>query len=135
MGTLIECNDTLQITSEQGWPEELKLEEHLKDPYRLEDFSGKTFEFHGKEGIRIYHAPTISEAVMKGRTFLAENREGKWIYWGHCNVLEETHDLVNKTTSGKFTLRHLFSPEEIRIAHDLIDRNPETKPDNSIFLL
>ena len=33
MGSYVEINDTLQITREQGFPKELSLEQHLKNPY------------------------------------------------------------------------------------------------------
>lgn len=73
MGSFIETNDTLQITREQGFPKELNLEKHLKNPYNVKDFENKIFDFKNKSGIRIYHAPPV-------RNFFVENREGKWIY-------------------------------------------------------
>ena len=33
MGSYVELNDTLQITKEQGFPEELDWKQHLKNPY------------------------------------------------------------------------------------------------------
>ena len=38
MGSMIELNDTLQITKEQGFPEELNYEKHKLHPYKAEDF-------------------------------------------------------------------------------------------------
>ncbi len=84
------------------------------------DFEGRVFEFKNKDGIRVYHAPPV-------RVFLVENRNGKWIYWGLVHVLEVVHDQVARTTSGKFRIIYLYTPEEMRKAHDLIDRNPETR--------
>jgi hypothetical protein len=118
MGSYIEHNDTLQITKEQGFPDELVLENHLKNPYKTEDFKDRVFEFKNKEGIRIYHVPPV-------RNFLVENREGKWIYWGHIHILEVNYDYVKKTTSGKFKIIYLFSPEEMKIGHKLIDDREE----------
>lgn len=40
MGSFIELNGTLQITTEQGFPEELVLEKHREKPFRVEDFAG-----------------------------------------------------------------------------------------------
>jgi hypothetical protein len=120
MGSIIEINDTLQITREQGFPEELDLNSHLKNPYASSDFADKIFSFRDKAGIRIYQAPPV-------RNFLVENKEGKWIYWGLVHILETTHDYDKKTTSGKFRITYIYAPEEMKRAHDLIDRNEKTR--------
>lgn len=120
MGSIIEINDTLQLTKQQGFPVEFDLERHLKTPYKTEDFSNKVFEFKNKPEIRIYKVPPV-------RNFLVENKSGKWIYWGLVHILEITHDYENKTTSGKFKIIYLYTPDEMRKAHDLIDRNKETQ--------
>ena len=119
MGSLIEINDTLQLTKEQGFPLELDLENHLQKPFTAKDFEGQVFEFKDKPKIRIYKAPPV-------RNFLVENREGKWIYWGLVYLTEVTHDYVKQTTSGKFKIIYINTPEQMKSAHDLIDRNPET---------
>lgn len=119
MGSYIETNDTLQLTREQGFPAELLLEDHLVTPLTAEQFEGKVFSFHNKPSIRLYHAPPV-------RNFLVENRNGKWIYWGLIHMIEVTHDLVKKTTSGKFKLVYINLPEEMKTAHALIDRNEAT---------
>jgi hypothetical protein len=118
MGSKIETNDTLQITSEQGFPKDLVLEKHLENPYKAEDFLGKVFEFKNKDGIRIFQIPPV-------RNFLVENRKGKWIYWGLCHIVETNHDYLNKITSGKFKIIYINSPEEMKKAYDLIDRRLE----------
>ncbi|MBE5812496.1 MAG: hypothetical protein E7314_02425 [Clostridiales bacterium] len=119
MGSYIEINDTLQITREQGFPEELKLENHLKSPYKAEDFQNKVFEFKDKSGIRNYQIPPV-------RNFLVENIDGKWLYWGQIHITEIKHDYINKTTSGKFKIIYINKPQEMEIAHNLIDRNKDT---------
>jgi hypothetical protein len=119
MGSYIETNDTLQISKEQGFPHELILETHLKTPYSSLQFKDIVFEFKGKPSLRIYHAPPV-------RNFLVENVNGKWIYWGLVHIIEETHDMVNKTTSGKYKIIYINTPEEMKKAHALIDRNPQT---------
>jgi len=119
MGSIIEINDTLQITKEQGFPIELNLEQHLQTPYTLVDFHGKVFSFTNKPQIRIYKVPPV-------RNFLVENRNGKWIYWGRIHIIEITHDYVNRLTSGKFKITYINSPEEMKQAHKLIDQYPET---------
>ena len=118
MGSYIELNDTLQITKEQGFPEELDLDRHLQTPFTAEDFKGKVFEFKNKSEIRNYMAPPV-------RNFLVENRDGKWIYWGLVHITEITCDYINKKTSGKFVIIRLNTPEEMKQAHHLIDARAE----------
>lgn len=119
MGSYIEMNDTLQITKEQGFPKELDWREHVKNPYKVEQFKDMVFEFKNKPNIRNYHMPPV-------RNFLVENIAGKWLYWGLIHVLEVHHDYINKTTSGKFKIIHINTPEEMKIAHNIVDRNKDT---------
>lgn len=67
MGSVIEINDTLQLTQAQGFPAELNYERHLKAPFQAEDFRDRVFEFKDKENIRVFQAPPV-------RNFLVENR-------------------------------------------------------------
>ena len=120
MGSIIKLNDTLQLTAAQGFPKELKLARHLKKAYTAKDFAGKVFAFRDKSGIRVYHAPPV-------RNFLVENRKGKWIYWGLCEVLTVMHDNKKQTTSGTFRILYIYTPDEMKQAHALIDRNPKTQ--------
>lgn len=107
MGSYIELNDTLQITSEQGFPVELDLKKHLEKPFSAEDFKGRIFTFKDKPAMRIFHpAPT--------RVFLVHNIDGRWLYWGHCLITEQTIDAETKTTSGKFIITKIYSPEHQR---------------------
>ena len=119
MGSFIEINDTLQISKEQGFPEELDYEQHKINPFSASDFEGKIFEFKDKSKVRIYKLPPV-------RNFLVQNINGKWLYWGLIHVLEVVHDNVKQTTSGKFKIIHIYSLEEMKYAHKLIDRNKET---------
>ncbi len=118
MGSFIETNDTLQITKEQGFPVELDLQKHLKSLIQTEDFKDRIFEFKDKKDIRIYQAPPV-------RNFLVENINGKWVYWGLVHVLEVKHDYINKTTSGKFKIIHINTPEEMKQIFKLTDQRPE----------
>ncbi len=119
MGSFVELCDTLQITTEQGFPKELQLEEHLKKPFTAEQFKNQIFEFKSKPKIRFYQQPPV-------RNFLVQNINGKWLYWGLIHILEITHDTTNQTTSGKFKIIYIYTPEEMKYAHKLIDRNKET---------
>ncbi|MAH45765.1 hypothetical protein CMI37_08035 [Candidatus Pacearchaeota archaeon] len=119
MGSLIEMNDTLQISSEQGFPKELDYEQHKIKPFTADDFEGKIFEFKDKPKVRIYQLPPV-------RNFLVQNINGKWLYWGLIHVIEVVHDNIKQTTSGKFKITYVYTPEEMKCVHELIDRNKDT---------
>ena len=110
MGSFIEINDTLQLTTEQGFPVELDYNKHKLKPFSAEDFQGKVFEFKNKPNIRLYKIPPV-------RNFLAHNVGDKWLYWGLVHIIEVTHDNINQTTSGKFKIIQIYSPEEMEKAH------------------
>jgi hypothetical protein len=120
MGSIIELNDSLQLTTEQGFPSELDLEKHLETPFKSSGFQDKVFEFRNKPQIRNYHIPPI-------RNFLVQNLNGKWIYWGLVHILEIKHDYINRTTSGKFKIIYINTPDEMKMAHRLIDTNAGTQ--------
>ena len=116
MGSFIEINDTLRITKEQGFPAELGIQRHLENPYTFADVEGKVFEFTAKEKIRVYKQPPV-------RNFLAEDLDGKWLYWGLCYVLEVHHDYVKGVTSGKYKIIRLNTPEEMKQMFELAGFN------------
>jgi len=119
MGSLIEINDTLQISGKQGFPKELDYEQHKIKPFTANDFKDKIFEFKDKPKVRIYKSPPV-------RNFLVQNINGKWLYWGLIHIVEVVHDNVKQTTSGKFRITYIYTPEEMKFAHRLIDRNKDT---------
>lgn len=119
MGSFIEINDTLQLTTEQGFPAELDLEKHKIKEFTAEDFKEQIFTFKDKPAIRIYKAPPV-------RNFLVHNIEGKWLYWGLVHIIEVTNDYQNKTTSGKYKIVRIYALEQMKNAHALIDQFPET---------
>lgn len=119
MGSIIEINDTLQITAAQGFPAVLSLETHFETPITVDVVKDHIFEFHGKSGIRVYKAPPV-------RNFLVENRDGKWVYWGLIHMVHVTHNFEQNTTSGSFRIVYINTPAEMTQAHALIDRNSDT---------
>ncbi len=119
MGSLIETNNTLQITLEQDFPKELDYDKHKNQPFKADNFKGKIFEFKDKDKIRIYHAAPV-------RNFLVQNIDDKWLYWGLIQIIEIFHNYKKRTTSEKFKIIHIYSPEEMKQAHKLIDRNKTT---------
>lgn len=118
MGSNIIINDTLQITTEQGFPKELNYEIHKEKPLNIKDFKDKTFEFKNKSDIRIYKLPPV-------RNFLVQNINGKWLYWGLIHIIEINHDNIKETTSGKFKIIYINTPKEMKYAFELIDRREE----------
>ena len=107
MGSLIEFNDTLQITTSQGFPVKLlDVRKHQANPKAARTLVGKTFAFRNKPGARIYHVPPC-------RVFLVQNSGGKWIHWGTCLIVSQTIDITRKGafTSGKFKITQIDSPE------------------------
>lgn len=107
MGSLIEINDTLRITKEQGFPRELDLEKHLAHPRSLDDVKDKIFRFTGKQKIRVYKIPPV-------RNFLVEDYKGKWVYWGLCYIVSIEHNYETQETSGTFKIIRLNTPDEMK---------------------
>jgi len=107
MGSYLEINDTLRITAEQGFPADiLNLEKHCTNPIVLVDVADKIFEFKNKPDARIYHRPPT-------RCFLVQDIDGKWLYWGHILMLEQTiktGDNGISITSGKFRIIQIYEP-------------------------
>ncbi|EKE06791.1 MAG: hypothetical protein ACD_18C00280G0009 [uncultured bacterium] len=108
MGSYIELNDTLQITTEQGFPANiLDLKKHQEKPIQLSEVQNKIFEFKEKPNARIFHhAPT--------RCFLVHNIDGKWLYWGKIFIIEQTitgDKQENYKTSGKYKIIEIYDPE------------------------
>jgi hypothetical protein len=123
MGSFIEINDTLRITKEQGFPEELDLETHLSNPYTLDMVKDKVFKFTSKPKIRVYKIPPV-------RNFLVEDRDGKWVYWGLCYILHIEHDYEKEETSGSFKIVRLNTPEEMK---QMFKLTHFTNPDQNYF--
>ncbi len=110
---MIEFNDTLQITTEQGFPKELDLEAHLREPLTAEDFKGRVFVFYDKPNMRIYHPAPV-------RVFLVHNINGKWLHWGKAHVVEQTINAETQTTSGKYKIVQIYEPNFMRMKN-LVD--------------
>jgi hypothetical protein len=107
VGSFIEINDTLRITKAQGFPAELDLKTHLHSPYSFDSVRDKLFRFKAKPDIRIYKVPPV-------RNFLAEDVDGKWVYWGLCFIQSIEHDYIKQETSGSFKIIRLNTPEEMK---------------------
>lgn len=119
MGSAIEINDTLQITTEQGFPADvLDLKKHLEKPIKLEDVRGIDFYFRGKANARLFQ-------LEPNRVFLVHNIAGKWLFWG--KILIQTQTISKKfepdgswtpgtwETSGAYKISEIYEPEYQRL--------------------
>jgi hypothetical protein len=80
MGSMVEINDTLQLTTEQGFPADLlDLKKHQKKPVKLSDVQGKIFEFKDKPSARIFQLDPV-------RVYYVHNINGKWLFWGRVFI-------------------------------------------------
>ena len=109
MGSTVRINDTLQITPQQGFPNALNIEQHLRQPILASAFETTVFEFFDKDGIRSFQQPPTVN-------FLVENRAGRHIYWGLIRVESIAHDYLNNTTSGRYRLQSIYTPEQMKMA-------------------
>jgi hypothetical protein len=109
MGTMVELNDTLQITTEQGFPKSLDRAKHVKRPIRLVDVAGKVFRFKNKTNARIYQLDPV-------RVYFVHNIDGKWLFWGRIFIQSLTIEKVPAAkgsqwvTSGTYVIEDLYDP-------------------------
>jgi hypothetical protein len=94
MGTVIEFNDTLKLSSENGMPDAPQL--------------GEEYQFKMPE-IRIFHLAPV-------RVFLVHEIGGRWKYIGHAVVVTQTIHAEKHTTSGVFRVTKLYDDEYARKA-------------------
>jgi hypothetical protein len=130
MGSVLELNDTLEITTEQGFPADLfNLERHRAHPITLDDVAGRTFRFTGKEGPRFFHLDPV-------RVYWYHNIDGRWLAWGQILMQEQTisrnpgvehtgavnvSDPNEWVTTGAYTILKIYDPvyQEEFTRHDL----------------
>ena len=115
MGSLIEINDTLQITKEQGFPADVfDRSAHVKNPITLLDVEGKVFEFRDKPKARIFHTDPV-------RVYWVHNIDGKWLFWGRIFIQTQTiqkkFDAEGKwdgeswVTGGTYKIIDVYDPD------------------------
>ncbi len=120
MGSLLEINDTLEITTEQGFPADIfTLERHRSRPITLADVHGMVFEFTGKEQARFFHLDPV-------RVYWYHNINGRWLVWGQIVLHEQrisrnpayqqhqgavnVSDPRQWVTSGKYRILKIYDP-------------------------
>lgn len=113
MGTKIEFNDTLVITTEQGFPSDVfDLEKYVKNPVTIDSLQDKLFHFQ-KDEARFFHLDPC-------RVFLVQNIAGKWLHWGQIVIQSQTVEKVFDAqgqwqnewkTSGTFKIVKVHAPD------------------------
>ena len=113
MGSLVEINDTLQITTEQGFPASLlNIEKHKANPVTTEDVEGMLFSFRNKPRPRIFQSDPV-------RVYYVHNIDGKWLFWGRILIQSQSIDKVldadgqwngEWVTSGTYNIIDIYDP-------------------------
>ncbi len=115
MGSFVEINDTLQLTTEQGFPVHIfDLEKHQTTPITLKDVEGMVFEFKDKPSARIFQLDPV-------RVYYVHNVNGKWLFWGRVLIQSQhiqkllnddgTWDGESWKTSGTYTILNIYDPK------------------------
>ena len=120
MGSILEFNDTLQLTTDQGFPADLfDLERHRRDPITLEQVKDLVFHFSNKEGPRFFHLDPV-------RVYWFHNIGGRWLAWGQIVIQTQTissnpkasphqgalnvSDPDQWVTSGEYKILKIYDP-------------------------
>jgi hypothetical protein len=129
---MIEVNDTLQLTIEQGFPADLlSRERHCKKPVLLSEVADKLFEFRSKPNARIFQLDPV-------RVYFVHNIDDKWLFWGHAMIQSLT--ITKKlgpaaqwnegdwVTSGTYKITEIYDP-----AYQKAFTLSEAPPDRNYF--
>jgi hypothetical protein len=133
MGSYIEINDTLQLTTEQGFPADLlNLEGHRKKPVTLAAVKDSIFEFKSKLAARMFQLDPV-------RVYYVHNINDKWLFWGR--VFIQSLKIEKKLqpdgswkegdwmTSGTYRIVDIYDP----VYQETFTRH-EAPPDRNYFL-
>ena len=121
MGSMLEINDTLQITTEEGFPARIfDLERHRKNPITLDQVKDMVFEFKGKTGPRFFLLDPV-------RVYWYHNIKNRWLAWGQIVMQEQTitrnpkaaphqgainiSDADQWVTHGKYKVLKIYDPQ------------------------
>ena len=112
MGSTLELNDTLLLSTEQGFPEDLlNLQQHQEQGISLSQLTGQTFTFT-KDGARVFHLDPV-------RVFLVQKIQGKWLFWGNALIQSQTICKSQSDgqwiTTGQFIVSKIYDPETQRL--------------------
>ncbi len=130
MGSYVEINDTLQLTTAQGFPVDVfDYNKHQENPVTMEDVAGKVFSFKDKPSARIFQLDPV-------RVYFVHNIEGRWLFWGrvliHTQKIEKKIEIDGSwdgdswITSGTYSILNIYDPkyqEEFTLKEAPVDRN------------
>jgi len=138
VGSILEFNDSLQLTTEQGFPADIfDLAKHRANPVTLDQVQGRVFTFKDKPRPRFFHLDPV-------RIYWFHNINGLWLAWGQIVVHQQTisrnpnppphqgppnvSDPEQWVTGGEYTILKIYDPDY----QEQFTRN-ETPPDLSYF--
>ncbi|MDJ0828152.1 MAG: hypothetical protein QNJ16_21970 [Rhodobacter sp.] len=129
MGSIIDINDTLEITEEQGFPTDVfDLARHQANPITIDDVGNRVFSFRGKVKPRIFQLDPVRVFFYQNQTV---NGQTTWLAWGEVLIqslhIEKNPDAPHTSkrnesdpgqwvTSGTYTMLKVYDPEYQRIA-------------------
>jgi len=93
MGSFIEINDTLQITTAQGFPNHLLSLEKELSAEDINQIKAQIFSFKDKSSPRIFQLDPV-------RVYLVHNIDGKWLFWGKAVILNQSINKINELHTG-----------------------------------
>lgn len=114
MGSYVEINDTLQLTTEQGFPADLlDRAKHCVNPVTIDQVVGRIFTFRDKPSARIFQLDPV-------RVYYVHNIEAKWLFWGRVFIQSEKIEKKleadgswkdgNWVTSGTYKIVDVYDP-------------------------
>ncbi len=132
MGSIIDLNDTLEITDAQGFPSDVfDLARHQRDPITIDQVAGRVFTFQGKVKPRVFQLDPVR--VFFYHNLPDANGNTKWLAWGEV-LIQSLHIQKNPNsehkgkrnesdpnqwiTGGTYTMLKVYDPEYQRIATD-----------------
>ena len=77
------------------------------------------------DGVIVEGESVIDESLVTGESMPIDKVMGSNVI-GADVYKRQTHNYEKKTTSGKFKVIYINTPDEMKKAFELIDRNPET---------
>lgn len=133
MGTFVELNDTLQLTTAQGFPADIfDFAAHSRKPVTLDQVRDCVFKFHNKPSARIFQLDPV-------RVFYVHNIDGKWLFWGHVLIqslsiekaigVDGTWNGNDWVTSGTYRVENVYDP-----AYQRLFTEREAPADRNYFL-
>lgn len=129
MGSFVEFNDSLVISTDQGFPADVfDINRQATNPVTLDEVKDRIFTFYDKSNARIFQLDPVRVFLYQS----LQNAEGqsKWLAWGEVLIQSQTiakNPAVNHqgasnlsdpnqwVTSGTYKMLKVFTPEYQRL--------------------